>query len=74
MVIRYAPVLFHLQEGHVLSEDDGAELPSLPAARQEAELIARDLARNRRSGKPQWVRISDNTGSEVARIPVTWKR
>jgi hypothetical protein len=61
-------------ESEVFEDSEGAELPDLASVRDQANKAARDVMRTRfaRHGPDWsgwWIRVKDETGTEVVAIP-----
>jgi len=75
MEIAVGRFYFHLRAGdELLTDDEGADLPDVSAARREAELAARELlAEAIRAGKeevPEAFVIADEGGREIDIVPL----
>jgi uncharacterized protein DUF6894 len=65
---------FKLTDGRIVEEVEGLELSDLPAAREEAMGLARDLARGQILGRnwSKWtVIVTDGTGHEVLAVSIS---
>jgi hypothetical protein len=65
---------FMLTDGRLVEDIDGLELSGLPAAREEAKGLARDLARGQILGRDwsKWtVIVTDGTGHEVLAVSIS---
>jgi hypothetical protein len=65
---------FKLTDGRLVEDLDGLEFSDLPAAREEAMGLARDLARGQILGRDwsKWtVIVTDGTGHEVLAVSIS---
>lgn len=60
--------VFHIENGHRITSDEGEEIPDDNSARQEADAIAADLSRNQISPTGQRVIVTNDTGDQVAEV------
>jgi hypothetical protein len=60
---------FHLEGGRLVVGQTAEELPDDEAARREAELVSRDIARNRANGRVWRVVVTNESGDKIAAIP-----
>jgi hypothetical protein len=60
---------FHLEGDRLVVGQTEEELPDDDAARHEAELVSRDLARNRANGRVWHVVVTNESGDKIAAIP-----
>jgi hypothetical protein len=63
------PLYFFIVDGMSPTADEGFELSDDSAARAEAELIFRDLSRNRGPEAGLTVVVVDGSGRRIAEIP-----
>ena len=56
-LLRHAPLLFHIENGHRISGDEGVEFPDDKTALKEAQVIADD--RGRAKEPVRWVADED---------------
>ena len=62
---------FKLTDGRLVEDIDGLEFSDLPAAREEAMGLARDLARGQILGRDWTVIVTDGTGHEVLAVSIS---